>query len=308
MKFSRLLISILKLMPKALIKPIAFKYVAGEAMPEALTTTKALNQSGIKATLDILGESVFTENDAKEYTTQYIKLVEAIADEKIASGVSVKPTAFGLCVSYELALQNFKLLLNVAKRREIFIRIDMEDSPHTDKTIQLYNELKKEYSRVGIVFQAYLNRTTDDISHLTDADFNIRICKGIYSESEEIAIKSYQGIVDNYLRCLELALGKRGFVGIATHDEVLVKAAMKMVEEKNVPKNLYEFQMLYGVLPNLRDQIKAEGHPLRVYIPYGKDWYPYSIRRMYENPMIAFHVAKALFVDSFIYLYRKVLG
>lgn len=308
MKISRLFVSLLKFMPMAVIKPIAFKYVAGEDMQTALQATKALNDRELKGTLDILGETVHTETDAKNYTDQYIALVEEIAQQRIASGISVKPTAFGLCISYDLALLNFRSLIAVAKEHDIFVRIDMEDSPFTDATIQLYKTLKKEYSRVGIVYQAYLKRTTSDIEAHADGDFNIRLCKGIYKEPGEIAFQGYQPIVDNYLRCLEILLKKRGFVGIATHDVFLVEAAMKMIREQNIPKENYEFQMLYGVLPDLRDRIQCDGHPLRVYVPYGVDWYPYSIRRMYENPMIAFYVTKAVFIDSFIYLFRKAFA
>lgn len=308
MKISRFFVSILKLLPVAVIKPIAFKYVAGEDSAVALSKTKELNDLDIKGTLDILGESVFTEKDAESYTNQYIDLVKEIGRRNIASGVSVKPTAFGLCLSYEVARANFQRLLEVAKESGTFIRIDMEDSPFTDNTIKLYTELKESYPRIGIVYQAYLKRTLSDIEKHPNGDFNVRICKGIYTEPESIAYKSYQGVVDNYIKCLELLFEKRAFVGIATHDKVLVDSARELIKKKNVAKDKYEFQMLYGVLPDLRDQIKREGHPLRVYVPYGQDWYPYSIRRMYENPMIAFYVAKAVFVDSIVFLFRKAFN
>ena len=306
MKFSRLLVSLLGFLPRSVIKPIAFKYVAGEDSSAALQKTKELNAQQVKATIDILGESVHTADDATAFTEQYIALIQEIAQRRLSSGVSVKPTAVGLCVSHELALANFTRLVEAARPHDVFIRIDMEDSRHTDNTIRLYKELKRGYDRIGIVYQAYLRRTLEDIRGHEDNNFNVRICKGIYREAPDIAYQSYQAVADNYRSCLELLFAKGAYTAIATHDEALVRAAQAMITDKQVPADKYEFQMLYGVLPDLRDRIRSDGHPMRVYIPYGKDWYPYSIRRMYENPQIAFYVAKAVFVDSFLFLFRKL--
>ncbi len=307
LKLSQLLVRILEFLPLAMIKPIAFKYVAGEDSHTALQKTQELNNENVKGTLDILGESVYTERAALAYTDQYIVLVKDIIRKQIASGVSVKPTALGLCVSYELAFANFSRLIEVACKHEIFVRIDMENATFTDDTIRLYNELKAKYSRVGIVYQAYLKRTLDDIQNHTKNELNVRICKGIYKEPEEIAYQGYQEIVDNYVHCLELAFEQGAFVAIATHDKVLVDAAKSIIAKHNIPKDKYEFQMLYGVLPNLRSEIKNTGHPIRVYVPYGVDWHPYSIRRMYENPMVAFYVAKAMFVDTLFFNLRRLI-
>lgn len=306
MKLTSLPVLILKLLPKGLIKPIAFKYVAGEDMQAAITHTRELNDAGFTATLDILGESARSLAEAEGYTLQYVELMDEIARNKIRSGVSVKPTAIGLCLGYDVALKNFRVLVDAAKKHSSFIRIDMEDSPYTDDTIRLYQDLQKDYDRVGIVFQAYLKRTRNDISAMAEKTLNVRICKGIYNEPAEIAYKRYEEINDSYIENLRLAFSQKAYVGIATHDEKLVERAKTVIDEMNVKPGQYEFQMLYGVLPNLRAKILAEGHPLRVYVPYGKDWYPYSIRRMYENPMIAFYVARAVFVDSFVYLFRLV--
>jgi len=185
----------------------------------------------------------------------------------------------------------------VARAKSInnFVRIDMEDSPYTDATFNLYKKLKEKFDNVGVVIQAYLKRSLNDVAHLNTLGTNYRICKGIYIEPAEIAYKEKKAIRDNFVKILELMLKSGNYVGIATHDEYLINSAYKLIKEMNISKDKFEFQMLLGVREDLRDKINADGYKIRIYVPFGKDWYPYSIRRLKENPEIAGHIFKNIF-------------
>lgn len=298
-------VKLLGLLPKPIIKLVAFKYVAGENMEQALIKTEKLNSEGFVTTLDILGESAYEKEKVESYVAEYKELVQEIAKRKVKSGISIKPTALGFLQSYDYALEKFKEVVEVARPHNIFIRIDMEDSPYTDHTIQLYKELKSSYNRVGIVLQAYLKRTITDIEEIGPAG-DVRICKGIYIEPEEISYKGKKPIRDNFMKCVRKLLEMNFKIGVATHDTPLVDGPIKLLQEMNLDKSAFEFQMLYGVRTHLARKLVSEGYKVRLYIPYGKDWYAYSMRRMYENPYIAFHVAKALIVDPIKAIYKLI--
>ena len=297
-------VKMLGFLPRPIIKLVAFKYVAGETLADAINKTKMLNEQGFVGTLDILGEAADSEKKVEAYVSEYKELIKTISNQKIKGGISVKPTAVGLLISYEYALKNFREIVKTIKDDQLFLRIDMEDSPYTDQTIKLYNELRQEYERVGIVFQAYLKRTGQDLENL-QCKGDVRLCKGIYLESPEIAFKGKDLIRQNYLKCLEYMLTHNFKIGIATHDDYLLEGAIELLKKYHLDKSRVEFQMLYGVRPPIAKKLVRDGYKVRIYIPYGKDWYAYSMRRMYENPLIALHVTKALFWDPIVALFAR---
>ncbi|MEE4214205.1 MAG: proline dehydrogenase family protein, partial [Bacteroidales bacterium] len=256
---------------------------------------------GIKVTLDVLGEFIKTLEEAEASKNEYLELIERAEKENIEGNYSIKPTSFGLLIDKEACYGFIREVVVKAAEYNNFIRIDMEDSPCTDLEIELFRKLKKEFPRnVGIVFQSYLKRTRDDIRGLLDLNsgetpLNIRLCKGIYVEPEEIAYKKYEEINENFLKDLEVIFQNKVYVGIATHDRPLIEGAYELIRKYDVPGNMYEFQMLYGVTPKLRQSIVDRGHTMRIYVPFGKDWFGYSTRRLKENPKMASHIIKALF-------------
>ncbi|MBU0691568.1 proline dehydrogenase family protein [bacterium] len=285
----------LPFVPKAIVGLIASRYIAGETLEDAIRTVKELNAAGFKTTIDVLGEFVDTREEALKHIEYYHEVLEAIEREKLDSGVSVKPTAIGLSVDRDFALDNITSILENASRRNVFMRIDMEDSPYTENTIWLYRQLRNG-KKLGVVVQSYLRRTEQDVRDLIKAgESNFRLCKGIYVEPEKIAFKGREEVRQNFLKVLRIMLETKTYVGIATHDEYLVDESEKLIKELNVPPTAYEFQMLLGVRPDLRNQIKARGHKMRIYVPFGKSWYGYSTRRLKENPAIAGYVFKSLF-------------
>ncbi|MCB9219917.1 MAG: proline dehydrogenase family protein, partial [Ignavibacteriales bacterium] len=223
------------------------------------------------------------------------RVLEAIKDNNLKANLSIKPTSLGLSIDEDFYYNQLKEVLIKAKELNNWVRVDMENVPYTSSTIEIFKKLQSEFDNVGIVLQAYLKRTMDDVIDLNKTKTNYRLCKGIYIESEKVAYKDKQVIRDNYLKLLDKILHNGSYVGIATHDEYLINGAYKMIEEMKLSKDKYEFQMLYGVTEKLRDKINNDGHKIRVYVPYGKKWYAYSIRRMQENPEVAGHIAKSIF-------------
>jgi proline dehydrogenase len=285
----------LPLVPRFIVGMVASRYIAGETLADAVRTVKKLNAEGFKATIDVLGEFVDNKYEAEKNAELYLHVLSAIDGENLDSGISIKLTAVGLAIDREFTLKNFNRLLTDASSREIFVRMDMEDSPYTDSTLGLYDELRNG-KQLGIVVQAYLRRTEQDVLDLIKGgEANFRLCKGIYVEAEEIAFKDREEIRRNYLQLLKIMLEKKCYVGIATHDEHLVTGAEELIKDINIPNSQYEFQMLLGVRPDLRDQIKSRGHKVRIYVPFGESWYGYSTRRLKENPQIAGYVFKSLF-------------
>ena len=289
-------------MPKKLGWVFSKRYIAGETIEEGLLAAKLLNEKNIEVTIDLLGEFIQSLDEANENYLQYKEIITRFSEEKITGNFSLKPTMFGLLIDKEVCYNHIRNLVALAAKYNSFIRIDMEDSPCVDDEIDQFLRIRKEFpANVGLVLQAYLRRTFSDLEmfrkhNSTENPLNFRLCKGIYVESEKIAFKGYQEIRDHYLEDLEFMLKNRMYVGIATHDKYLVEKAMNLIKKHNVPKNMFEFQMLYGVTPELRQSIVDKGYRMRVYVPYGKKWFKYSTRRLKENPKIATDIIKALFV------------
>ncbi|MDP2115258.1 MAG: proline dehydrogenase family protein, partial [Bacteroidota bacterium] len=236
-----------------------------------------------------------------ENKKQYIEIIERFTSEGIVGNFSLKPTMFGLLIDKEVCLANIEELVKIAAEKKSFVRIDMEDSQCVDVEIELYRNLQQKYpANVGLVLQAYLRRTKNDLQnmssiHLNGTPLNFRLCKGIYVEPKQIAFKSFEKIQEHYIDDLNYMLDHNMYVGIATHDKQLVEKAFEIIREKKIDKTKYEFQMLYGVTPELRSSIVQKGHKMRVYVPFGKDWFGYSTRRLKENPKMASLIVKALF-------------
>ncbi len=293
--FNQLIVKFVKLLPKSFVFIFAKRYIAGVKLEDAVKAVKDLNAKGIIATMDVLGEAVSSKKECEEAKKECFEVLDAIDKNKLNANLSLKPTQLGLGIDENFCYDLLCEILDRAKIYNNFVRIDMEDSPFTDATIKLFNRAKEKYNNVGIVVQAYLKRTLEDVKELNKSGTNYRLCKGIYVEPAEIAFKDYQKVRDNFLDILRQMLEDGNYVGIATHDDYLVENSYKMLIEKNVPKGKYEFQMLYGVKEGLRDRINAAGHKLRVYVPFGEHWYKYSIRRLQENPNMAWYITKSLF-------------
>lgn len=293
--FNNLIVSAVQLMPKSVVGYFSKKYIAGDTIEKAVQCVKDLNSKGIYATMDVLGESITHKEEAVEAKNKCLGVLDTIAKYNLMANLSLKPTQMGLAIDEEFGYKQIKEIVEKAKGLNNFVRIDMEDSPYTDKTINLYKKLRSEYTNLGIVLQAYLKRTTSDVITLNKLSTNYRLCKGIYIEPGTIAYKDRQEIRANYLKSLELMLKNGNYVGIATHDEYLINEAYKLIKTMNIPKDKFEFQMLLGVREDLRDKINKDGYKIRIYVPFGKDWYPYSIRRLKENPQIAGHIFKNIF-------------
>ena len=282
-------------MPINLVWLFSKKYIAGKTLQSAVNLVKGLNAKGILATLDVLGESVKTREEAIEAKNKAMEVLDAIVKNKLSANLSIKPTQMGLAIDKELAYKQILELVKKASEINNFVRIDMEDSPYTDLTFEVYKKIYEEYNNVGVVLQAYLKRTFNDTILLNKLGTNYRLCKGIYIEPSTIAYKDKQAIRNNYLRCLELMLKNGNYVGIATHDKYLIDKSYELIKSLNVPRDMFEFQMLLGVREDLRDKINKDGYKIRIYVPYGEDWYKYSIRRLQENPNIAGHIVKEFF-------------
>ena len=302
MWFNKIIASILPHMPKNLVWIFSKRYIAGRTIEDAVRVSRQLNAEGYMVTIDLLGEFISDLKEAEKNRDQYLNIIETIQKNNIDGNYSVKPSMFGLLLDEETCYQNIREIVAKAASFDNFVRIDMEDSSCVDREIKLFRRLKQDFPKnVGLVLQAYMRRTMDDLKNLTelhskDNPLNFRLCKGIYVEPEEIAYKKYEEVNRHYLEDLEYILKNGFYPGIATHDVPLIEGAYKLLKKYNVPKDRYEFQMLYGVTPALRKSIIEKGHRLRVYVPFGEDWFPYSTRRLKENPKIASDIMKALFV------------
>jgi proline dehydrogenase len=283
----------LPVMPRALVWTVARRYVAGPALADAVATVRRLNGEGAMATVDVLGEEVTEPGPAADAVDEYVRVLDAIVAERLDANVSIKPTMFGLKIDPRLCAANVERLVAAARERDIFVRIDMEDRTTTDFTLALYRDLHQRFGNVGVVLQAYMRRTLRDIDELPREGANVRLCKGIYVEPREVAWKGYDTVRAAFVAAMEKLLSRGVYTGIATHDEYLVAAGVDLVDRLRVPRERYEMQMLLGVEDELRRILVAGGHRLRVYVPYGRDWYLYSLRRLRENPAVAGHVMRA---------------
>jgi len=288
--------AILPLFPRWMSKPFAKPYVAGETIDEALQHIKALNEKGFVVTTDILGEHVKTLEEAEIVTNSYIDLLQNIKEQNLDCHISIKPTHLGLDVGYNVVRDNLFRLLETANSTGSFVRIDMEDSPYTDASIKLYLEAKLRFENVGKVIQAYLRRSKDDISRLTSENLNVRICKGIYKEPEIIAYNDSQTIQNQFVELVAKVVDGGGYPAIATHDLSIIDSIEEWLVENNISHDRFEFQVLYGVpMDGKLEALLEKGYTVRQYVPFGKDWFDYSIRRLKENPQIISYVIKNIF-------------
>ncbi len=296
---NKIILSSLNIVPKPIVKIFAKNYIAGETLDEAINTVKKLNAINCRTSIDLLGEYVESKEQAlKEMDIRY-NVLDGIIDSNLNSNQSIKLTSLGLGIDFEFCYENTLNIVKYAKERNIFVRMDMEDSPYHDKTIAIYKKFRDEgYDNVGVVIQSYMKRALEDLQELSKYNASIRLCKGIYVEPEKLAFKTYDSINDNYKLLLNYLFDNNMYVGIATHDDVLIDYAISEVEKRNLSKDAYEFQMLLGVRELKRDEIIRLGHNMRIYVSFGKDWYGYSMRRFKENPKIAGHVFKALFTGG----------
>ncbi|MBK9089029.1 MAG: proline dehydrogenase family protein [Holophagales bacterium] len=290
--FDRLVVGTLPFVPKTVVRRFARRYVAGETLDDAVRTVRELADEGAMATVDVLGESVTRREQTEETRDEYLRVLDTIVANRLVANVSIKPTAVGLSIDPQLARENCRAICRKAAESGTFVRIDMEDSPYTEKTLQLVLDLKSEFPGVGVVVQAYMRRTLADMDRLVAARMNVRICKGIYVEPREIAFKDRQVVIENFAAIVDKHLAAGCYAGIATHDEACVQKALATIDRLKLTPDRYEFQMLLGVDPLLRRTILQAGHRLRVYVPYGRDWYAYSLRRLKENPSIARHTVR----------------
>ena len=291
--FNRLLVTTLPLVPKPIVRRVASRYVAGETLEDAVRVIRTLNREGAMATVDVLGEEVSEREKALAAVEENLRVFAAIAREKLDANVSIKPTLLGLKIDEGFCRDNIGRIAETAKSHGNFLRIDMEDKSTTDATLRIYRDLQARHGNVGCVLQAYMRRTLEDVDDLPAQGASVRLCKGIYIEPRQVAWKGYETVRANYVNALEKLILRGVYVGIATHDEYLACAASALIDKHGLKRDQYEFQMLLGVDDELRRILLAAGHRLRVYVPYGRDWYPYSMRRLRENPEVARHVLRA---------------
>lgn len=278
--------------PRPIVRKISSRYIAGDTLDEAVKTVRDLNREGCVATIDLLGESTESKADAAKKLRDYKKVVDALDEHDLKSGISIKLTGLGLTLNEELCRANVEEIVEYAGTRGRFVRVDMEDSPHTDATLSIVHDTYRRHPNTGAVLQAYMRRGIEDVQRTIEAGFSVRLCKGIYDEPRQVAYKDFATVRQNYIFLLDELLKGGVYVGIATHDEFLIWHALRLIHQLGIPKDRYEFQMLLGVDEELRRILVGAGHKLRIYVPFGEDWYEYSTRRLKENPKIAGYVAK----------------
>ena len=286
------IVRLLPAVPRPVVRKISERYIAGEELDDALRLVRRLNDQGKLATIDVLGEEITEPDEARAIAAAYREAFEAIERGRLDSNVSVKPTALGLKLGYELFRSNLLEVVRHAAERGNFVRIDMEDSSTTDDTLRAYRELRAAgHENVGVVLQARLKRTLADLAELAELRPNVRLCKGIYVEPAEIAYRDFDSVRASFVQALEELLELGCYVGIATHDQWLLEEGQQLVAARGLGREEYEFQMLLGVRPALGDELVRGGHRLRIYTPFGRHWYAYSLRRLQENPKLAGYIA-----------------
>ncbi|GAB1532502.1 MULTISPECIES: proline dehydrogenase family protein [Brevibacillus] len=274
----------------------ASRFVSGQTIAEAINAVRKLNQQGLVCTLDHLGEFVFSVEEANESADYCIKTLDAIHQSGVDCNLSLKMTSLGLDISRELCMDNMKRILDSAKKNgNIFVRIDMEDYAHNQVTMEILNELLQEYDNVGTVIQAYLYKASDDIDSLKDKKVNFRLVKGAYKESPEVAYPNKPDVDENYKKIIKQHLLNGGYAAVATHDDNIIDFVKKLEKEHSIPRTQFEFQMLYGIRTQSQIDLAREGYKMRVYVPYGNDWYGYFMRRLAESPANVKFVLKGMF-------------
>ena len=288
----KVIASSVKVVPRPIVKKISSRYIAGERLEDAVATIRELNKEGCVATVDVLGETSDDKREAIEKLQDYKEVLDALDEQELDSGISVKLTGLGLLFDEKLCRANLEEIVEYAAENGRFVRVDMEDSPHTATIVQIALDMHERHENVGTVIQAYMRRSLQDVVRLAEGGVTVRLCKGIYDEPRRIAYKNFQTVRHNYVVLLEELLKNGVYVGIATHDEHLVLHAQRLIHQLKVPEDKYEFQMLLGVDEELRGILVESGYKVRVYVPFGEEWYEYSTRRLQENPKIARYVAE----------------
>ncbi|HXV95717.1 MAG TPA: proline dehydrogenase family protein [Gaiellaceae bacterium] len=289
----RAIVRVLPAVPRRVVRRLSDRYIAGPDLADAVATVRALNEQGKKATLDVLGEEVLSADEALAIRAEYERAMAAIEDEGLDANVSVKPTALGLKVDPGLCAESVRALARIAAGHGRFVRMDMEDSSTTTATLDLYRQLRAEgHENVGIVLQSMLRRTLDDVADLAGLRANVRVCKGIYVEPAEIAYQGDDAVRFSFVETMAALWEDGAKVAVATHDDALVAGALELIRERGLGPERYEFQLLLGVREELADELAADGHTVRIYVPYGEKWYEYSLRRLQENPKLAGYAAR----------------
>ena len=279
----------------SLAKRFAARFVAGETLDQALAVSRKLNSEGISVTLDHLGESVSSLEEAAEARDVYVRTLSAIHDSGIQGNVSLKLTQFGIDISYDQCLANVEMLVRKAAELGSFVRVDMEASDYTDRTLQLVSTLHSLYSSVGIVIQAYLYRSREDVEKLCGEHIRVRLCKGAYLEPADVAFPNKSEVDNSFVELMKLLLTDGAYPAIATHDEAMIGHTKSWAAARNIPRDAFEFQMLYGIRRDLQRKLVAEGYRLRLYVPFGRAWYPYYMRRLAERPANVFFILRNIF-------------
>jgi proline dehydrogenase len=292
--FNQAVVKMIPVIPRGIVRKFANPYIAGEKLSDAIGRAKQLNSMGIMGTMDVLGEHNTLKEQAVQSTNECIGVIEAINENKLDSNLSLKLTQLGLQMDFDFCKENLFRILDAAKKYNMFVRIDMEDSTCTNDTLKMYELSRIYYPNCGVVIQSYMRRSYEDVEKLVKQKANFRLCKGIYVEPEKIAYKKKEEVRENFLKLLKLMFENKAYVGIATHDDVVVDGAYKILDEFGLKKEEYEFQMLLGIRERLRDEIHSKGYRMRIYIPYGEQWYNYCIRRFKENPKMATYVLKSM--------------
>jgi proline dehydrogenase len=288
----RAIVRVLPAVPRPVVKRLSQRYIAGPTLEDAVAVVKHLNDAGKMATIDVLGEEITRREEATALLAEYEDVFETIERKQLDSNVSVKLTGLGLGLDHDFCRENAAELVREAAARGNFVRIDMEDSSTTGETLQIYRELRSQgLDNVGVVLQAYMKRTLADVAELAELLPNVRVCKGIYVEPPEVAFQEFETVRLNFVEAVGALLDLSAYIGVATHDDWVIGEALALIEERRLEPDQYEFQMLLGVRPELGDELVRKGHRLRIYVPYGRQWYEYSLRRLQENPKIAGYIA-----------------
>ncbi|MBN2801424.1 MAG: proline dehydrogenase family protein [Deltaproteobacteria bacterium] len=303
--FDKTVAASLKFVPRPLVRRVARQYIAGDTLADAVAEAKRLNASGCMVTMDLLGEDTRNIEQTEVATTTYLEMLDTIAREGLDANVSVKPSGIGQTFGEEVFLGHMRTILAKAKEHGNFVRMDMEDSNTTDRTLSAYRALRGEgWDNTGVVLQSMLTRTPADLEAIRPLGPSIRLCKGIYQEPPDRAWQSYEDVNKAFLGLLRAGLSDRGvYLGIATHDDPILHGAEALIAELGLSRDQYEFQMLLGVRPEVRDALVAKGHRVRVYVPWGEDWYAYSVRRLKENPKFAGYITREVLTDP-----RRLFG
>ena len=288
----RAIVRVLPAVPRPVVRRLSQRYIAGPTLEDAVDVVRSLNDEAKMATIDVLGEEITRPEEASALLAEYEDVLETVEREGLDSNISVKLTGLGLNLAHDFCRDNISELVREAGGRSSFVRIDMEDSSTTSETLALYRELREQgFDNVGVVLQAYMRRTLADIASLADLRPNVRVCKGIYVEPPDVAFQEFETVRLNFVEAIGALMEAGSYVAVATHDDWVIGEALALIEERGLRPEEYEFQMLLGVRPELGDELVREGHRLRIYVPFGRQWYEYSLRRLQENPKIAGYVA-----------------